>query len=150
MVDIPSEIGRGQSLLTCAIDPHLLPHRVPGDDGDDDEDGDGDDQYPTEYLVIVRKVVMVMEMFTYSWWQRMDFLICYILNSHDIVMNIYKKPFMSPDNPRPLPGHNHDKEIAKLGVGGKGGRLLTYLRIKTKNCTKIAPIQPQFDAPTKF
>ena len=57
---------------------------------------------------------------------------------------------MSPDNPRPLPGHNHHKEIAKLGVGGKGGRLLTYLRIKTKNCTKIASIQPQFDAPTKF
>ena len=40
LVDIPSEIGRGQSLLTCAIDPHLLPHRVPGDDADDDEDGD--------------------------------------------------------------------------------------------------------------
>ena len=68
MVDIPSKIGRGQSLLTCAIDPHLLPHRVPGDEADDDEDdedGDSDDQYHTECLVIVRKVVMVM-MLTYS------------------------------------------------------------------------------------
>ena len=52
---------------------------------------------------------------------------------------------MSPDNPRPLSGHNDNKEIAKLGVGGKGGRLLTYLIIKTnfENAISqnIAPIE---------
>ena len=44
LVDIPSKIGRRQSLLTCAIDSHLLAHRVPGDGADDDEDGVVDDE----------------------------------------------------------------------------------------------------------
>ena len=44
LVDIPSEIGRRQSLLTCAIDSHLLPDWVPGHAPDDDDaDDDGGD-----------------------------------------------------------------------------------------------------------